>query len=106
MIFPTEDAGDFITELKVSPTFKAPNAVGISVDPTRLAMSFQQLMQQLGTALSSGLAIPGGYEVDQIEVPLEITAEGSVGILGSGGSLGGTAGLSVVLRRPAPATKP
>jgi hypothetical protein len=86
--------------------FETKSTVGAAIDPDLLAKSFQELMLRLGKAfLSTTPPLPSGYEVDQIEVNLTITAEGSVGIIASG-KAGVEGGISVVLKRSAPAPKP
>jgi hypothetical protein len=41
----------------------------------------------------------GGFFVDSVEISVEITAKGSVGLLGTGGEVGGSGGLKFTLKR-------
>jgi hypothetical protein len=41
----------------------------------------------------------GKYDVDSIALKLEISAKGKVSLLGSGGELGGTGGITLTLKR-------
>jgi hypothetical protein len=41
----------------------------------------------------------GSLEVEELTLSLEVTAKGSVSLLGTGGELGGTGGISLTLKR-------
>lgn len=50
-------------------------------------------------------AIPeavGAYRVEQIELRVEVSAKGTVSLLGSGGELGGSGGMTLTLKRSEP----
>jgi hypothetical protein len=55
-------------------------------------------------AATAGGAVPaaevGGFEVTQLALNLAVTATGKVSLLGIGGELGGTAGLTVTIESP------
>ena len=83
-------------------TVKTPTGVGKYIDPTILQKSFNELIQTMGGVFSvSTTTLPGGFAIDEVQLHLSITAEGSIGILGNGGSLGAESSLTVTLRRPA-----
>ena len=44
-------------------------------------------------------AVCGGYELNEVTVSAEVSAKGQVSLLGSGGELGGTAGLTFTFTR-------
>jgi hypothetical protein len=82
-------------------TVKVPNGFAAYVDPATLQQSFTELMQRLGTifTVSGTTTIPGGFALDELEVHLALTAEGSIGILGTGSKLGAESGITVKLKR-------
>jgi hypothetical protein len=41
----------------------------------------------------------GEFSIDSVELSLEITAKGSIGLLGTGGEVGGSGGLKFILKR-------
>jgi hypothetical protein len=41
----------------------------------------------------------GEYKVDEIEISLEVGAEGELSLLGTGGKLTGTSGITLTLKR-------
>lgn len=41
----------------------------------------------------------GDYEVDELTLSLEVSAKGTVSLLGAGGELGGTGGVTISLKR-------
>jgi hypothetical protein len=43
----------------------------------------------------------GAYQLDTVELKLEVSAKGTVSLLGSGGEVGGTGGITLTLKRRA-----
>ncbi|WFU79187.1 hypothetical protein QA645_32355 [Bradyrhizobium sp. CIAT3101] len=67
------------------------------------ADTLQKSFQNLVAVLSSSLTLPttiGAFEVDSLDVELELTAEGQIGLLGNGGKVGGKGSLTLRLKRP------
>ena len=102
VVFPKDDVDRDVwakMSAKSGLVFETKSSLGATVDADTLAESFRTLMEKLGTAfVASPTPLPNGYDLDQIEVELQITAEGSVGILASG-KIGATGGIRVVLKR-------
>jgi hypothetical protein len=73
----------------------AAKAVGVS----DLKANMDQFFDQLRRILDSGKDKMGAFQVDQVEVSVQITGQGKVCLLGSGGSAGMTGGIKLVLKR-------
>ena len=65
----------------------------------KLAENMGDVAQHLKTVMDSIGSALGDYDLTQIEVSLVIRADGSVGILGTGGTVGASGGIKLVLRR-------
>lgn len=65
----------------------------------KLAEHLKSFGSQFGKALEAVDELTGRYQLDEVTVSLEITAEGQVAILGSGVTAGGTAGLELTFKR-------
>jgi hypothetical protein len=80
------------------------NLMGPSLSLRRVsAESLQSSFEELVVALGSTLTIPdavGPFQVGALDVQLELTAEGQIGLLGNGGKLGGKGSLTLRLKRP------
>jgi len=84
-------------------------AWGFSRDDERFALRLvpvDTLRDQLANFLASMsealTVVPnllGPFEVEELTLSLEVTAKGSVSLLGTGGELGGTGGISLTLKR-------
>jgi hypothetical protein len=66
-----------------------------------LANNLKTFLGQLDQVLHDLNNRVGGFEVDELEVYAEVTAEGQVSLLGTGIQSGATGGLKLILRRPA-----
>jgi hypothetical protein len=105
LIFPYEDSD--ISKFKpnlFNGVIKTPTELRAVIDSSALAKSFSDFVQKVGAVFSvSNPILPGGYVVDEVQLQLNITAEGSFGLIASG-KLGTTGGISIVLRRPTTST--
>lgn len=67
--------------------------------------TFETSMIEIADALQTSFTeiesrSSGGMRLDSVEVQLEVSAEGKVAILGSGGSLSGKTSLKLTFKRP------
>jgi hypothetical protein len=74
---------------------RAVSAVDVSV----LAKNMESFLAQLRTILSPGATSVGGFQIAQVEVSAQITADGQVCLLGSGAKVEMQGGVKFVLRR-------
>jgi hypothetical protein len=74
---------------------RAVSAVDVSV----LSKNMESFLAQLRTILSPGAANVGGFEIAQVEVSAQITADGQVCLLGSGAKVEVQGWVKFVLRR-------
>lgn len=65
----------------------------------QLSSNLQDFIGQLDQVLNNLNAKVGGFEVSEMEVYAEITAEGKVSLLGTGVQSGATGGIKLILRR-------
>ena len=65
-----------------------------------LAQSLQSFLNNLDEVMKNLNAKVGGFEVDEMEVYAEISAEGKISLLGTGIETGAMGGLKLILRRP------
>ncbi len=69
----------------------------VSVDALASRLrSFSESMKEVVQGVPETM---GGFKVDEITLSIEITAKGTVSLLGSGGEIGGTGGITITLRR-------
>jgi hypothetical protein len=62
----------------------------------------QSRLHEVISALAGSLDLPnavGSFDVDALDIELEITAEGQIGLLGMGGKFGGKGSLTLRLKR-------
>ncbi|MGC0327475.1 hypothetical protein RKD23_000465 [Streptomyces sp. SAI-170] len=59
-------------------------------------------VEALGETLSRAEEKIGNYRLEQVEVAVEINAKGTVSILGSGGEVGGSGGMTFTFVRQGP----
>lgn len=71
----------------------------IKVNLERLQTELGKLIQGFGTALMSVPNALGEYQLDEVQVTVEVTAEGTVGLLGSGGTVAGQGGVSLLFKK-------
>ena len=70
------------------------------VDEVKASMT--RFLGQMSDILTGASALGGGYAIDTVEVNAELTGEGKVGFLGTGTSVGGSAGFKIVFKRVTP----
>ena len=66
---------------------------------SKLTAGITELAAELCDMMAPLEDVFGGYAVDQVEINLTISADGSIGILGTGGRIGTTGGIKLVLQR-------
>jgi hypothetical protein len=65
------------------------------VDPSQIADQIRDIVNQLGVVFSHPLGLP----LKAMEVSLTITAEGSVGFLGTGSKVGGEGSITLTFEQ-------
>ncbi len=73
----------------------------IDVPAADLRAELTGFLERMDGAVRASLGEVGGFQVTQLALNLAITATGKVSLLGIGGELAGTAGLTVTLERRA-----
>ena len=86
-------ASDLRDDEPLVPTLK-------EVSIKNLSSNLQNFLGQLDQVLKNVNDKVGGFEVDELEVYAEVTAEGKVSLLGTGVQSGATGGFKLILRRP------
>ena len=71
------------------------------VDPSHIADQIRDIGDQLGDVFKQPLGLP----LKSMEVALTITAEGSVGFLGTGAKAGAEASITLTFEKAAPGKK-
>ena len=66
----------------------------------QFSRNLKQFLGQLDQVLASLNDKVGGFEIDELEVYAEVSAEGKVSLMGTGVQTGATGGLKLILRRP------
>lgn len=61
--------------------------------------ALRAFLASMGGVLSAVPFALGEFRIDQIELSLEVSAKGAVSLLGSGGEVGGTGGVTLTLTR-------
>jgi hypothetical protein len=72
-----------------------------TVSPETLQNNLKSFLGSMETAISGVPQLLGGYALDEIELSLEVGAEGEIGLLGTGGKLSGKGSISLKLKRKA-----
>jgi hypothetical protein len=70
-----------------------------SLDVEKLAVNVNLFIQNMGKVLDSTPEKLGNFHFDEFEIHAEISADGTLAILGSGVHVGGSGGLRFVFRR-------
>jgi len=82
--------GDLISKL-------APGRIQIS--PQTLQSKLKTFLMSMNTVLADVPLLLGDYGVEEIELSLEVGAEGELSLLGTGGKLTGKSGITLTLKR-------
>jgi hypothetical protein len=64
-----------------------------------IAQQMEKVMNGLNSVLQKLPAQLGGFHLTEMQIALEITAKGTVNVLGSGGELGGKGGITLKLTK-------
>jgi hypothetical protein len=68
------------------------------LSPETLQTNLTRFLSAMETALSNVPVQVAGYRLDEIEVAVEVSAEGQVSLLGNGGKVGGKGTLTLKLK--------
>ena len=85
------------------PGTRGSNLQQMKVD--ELAINVNVFIQQMGKVLESTPDVLGTFHFDEFEIHAEISADGTIAILGSGVHAGASGGLRFVFRRPSTTEK-
>ncbi|MEK7677803.1 MAG: hypothetical protein AAB676_18395 [Verrucomicrobiota bacterium] len=88
--------------LDVGPVIKKTGKAALcymQIDPDLLQAELSAFLEKMGTVIQKQPAALGQYNLDTITLSVEITAKGKVGLLGSGGEIGGKGGLTFTFKR-------
>jgi hypothetical protein len=69
------------------------------VSPGTLQTQFQKFVGQMYSVLADVPAEVGGFSVDEVQLTAEVSAKGTVNMLGTGGEVGGSGGITITFRR-------
>lgn len=72
------------------------------VSAEKLQSNLKNFLFSMETAMKGIPVLLAGYALEEIELSLEVGAEGEIGLLGTGGKLSGKGSISLKLKRPAP----
>lgn len=64
-----------------------------------LQTELSRFLTQFGNVFKDLPSKVGEYSIDAVEISVEVTAKGSVGLLGTGGEAGGKGGLKFLFKR-------
>jgi hypothetical protein len=71
-----------------------------TVSPEKLQSNLKSFLQSMEKAMAGIPQLLAGYSLEEIELSLEVGAEGEIGLLGTGGKLSGKGSISLKLTRP------
>ncbi len=66
----------------------------------KLSLNVQIFLEQMNSILEQTPDTVGKFQLDEFEVHAEVTAQGTIAMLGTGVQAGATGGLGFVFRRP------
>lgn len=69
------------------------------IDVEELAKNLKSFLDKIRDVLSAIPVAVGAFKVDTMTVDVEISAEGGISLLGTGGKIGGKGGLSLTFKR-------
>ena len=70
-----------------------------SISPEVLQIQLNGFLAKMNKVVKDLPTMIGEFELDEVELSVEITAKGTVAFLGAGGEIGGTGGLKFNLKR-------
>jgi hypothetical protein len=82
-------------------TFSGLIATRIEVKSETLQANLSKFLSAMGGVLDKIPKALGGYEIRELEIEVEVSAEGEISLLGTGGKLGGKGSLTLKLERNA-----
>jgi len=71
----------------------------IEISPTVLQERVNQFLKLLDVIFGGAIQKVGDFRVEELEVSVEISAEGKLGLLGTGVGISGKGGFTIKLRR-------
>lgn len=74
-------------------------AARVELSADQIAERLSNFLKTMDEVLAKLPDTMGGFEIDQMELKVEISAKGQVSLLGTGGEVGSTGGLSFTLKR-------
>jgi hypothetical protein len=72
----------------------------IEVDPRVLSRNLNAFVAQMDEVLAEVRDSAGGFKLSEVEISVEISAEGQILLWGVGGQVGAKGGLSLTFKRP------
>jgi|GEM_PF-6689267 len=94
------DEGDKTLSREWLPSFRGLLGRTAIVTPQTLKESFERFIGNMSTALEGVPSTLAGFSIEELELALEISAEGELKLLGSGAKLAGKTGITLKLARP------
>lgn len=70
------------------------------ISPEKLKKNLASFLDSMGSAMAGVPDFLAGYKLEEIELSLEIGAEGEIGLLGTGGKLSGKGSITLKLKKP------
>lgn len=96
------DSANTIEVITSGPTTRRRGVKSLPIEP--LAENIRLFMDKISGILGGTPEQVGSFQFAEFEIHAEITAKGTLAILGSGGEAGATGGLKFVFKRVSPAS--
>jgi hypothetical protein len=76
-------------------------AVGVrrEVSASDLKNNLSKFLSAMQTVLDGAPTAVAGYKIDEMEIEVEVSAEGGISLLGTGGKVGGKGSITLKLKR-------
>jgi len=71
----------------------------VEIDPAQLSVNLNLFITQMDALLSKTPESVGGFRLSEVEVSVEVSANGQVVLWGIGGQIGGKGGVSLTFKR-------
>jgi hypothetical protein len=94
------DEGDKTLSTGWLPSFRGLIGRTEIVTPETLKDNFKRFIDNMSTALEGLPGTLAGFSIEELELAVEISAEGELKLLGSGAKLAGKTGITLKLARP------